>query len=281
MRPYLPTTKQPHKITTNYRNQTTNKHHNPKTQMKLTYLKLMAVGAVSLCALSAARAQSTITWVSSGSFNSDSVLTLAGTTAQELYGVDFGGSDNQTTANGYSFADFSTGIMTISGSYSTQTGGPGGSGGNYGGFEGHSTTGDSGFDAVLQYGIYGGTGVSGTLNDLTVGQQYNVLAMLDIPWDNGGTFYATGGPGDNSPSQQYGYNNYGSASTDLGLPGGYILGTFTASATTQSYSLFNNQPNSQYDAILVEAVPEPATFAFALLGGGMALLLALRRKNRP
>ena len=57
-----------------------------------------------------------ILWTSEGVFTDDTVLGVAGTPANEVYGVDFGGSDLQTTANGYTFNDnVASGNMTLLG----------------------------------------------------------------------------------------------------------------------------------------------------------------------
>ncbi len=196
-----------------------------------------------------------ITWYAAGTYNGgfsdNSVLTYAGALSNEVYGVDFGGSDFQTTANGYTFDDYqNTGNMSIAGAP-----------GAYGGWlVGGATTGDPAFDTVLTYGIYGSTANSGTLNNLTVGQTYTVLVLLDDTRGSaagGTTFHITDGVS-MSPEQQYAFAN--------GAPsvGGYIIGTFTAQATTQPLTVENNNGtgfyNSQYNAILLEtgiAPPPP------------------------
>ena len=102
-----------------------------------------------------------------GTFTNNTVLALAGSTANELYGVSLGNSTAQTTTNGYSFAvDSSSHISySVSGSYSNFLGGGG-------------TSGDSAFDAVLTHGRVGsGTGAL-VLNNLTSGVTYQALFLL-------------------------------------------------------------------------------------------------------
>jgi len=195
-----------------------------------------------------------ITWYAGGTYNNgfsdNTVLTYAGMVANEVYGVDFGGSGAQTTANGYTFNDYSDGNMSIAGTPSSYNGW----------LTGGATTGDPAFDAVLGNGIYGSTANTGTLNNLTVGQTYTVLVLLDDtrgPAAGWTTFHITDGV-TVSPEQQYAFAN-GSPSV-----GGYIMGTFTAQATTQPLSVENNNGvgfyNSQYNAILLEkgiAPPPP------------------------
>jgi hypothetical protein len=115
-------------------------------------------------------AQAQITWGGTGAFTGNSVLSLAGAVSNEVYGVDFGGSGAQTTANGYKFSDLATtGNMSIAGSPPA-----------FGGYmTGGATTGDAAFNSILTHGLYGSTANTGTLNNLTVGQAYTVLAVLD------------------------------------------------------------------------------------------------------
>ena len=196
--------------------------------------------------------QAEITWVAEGTFTSDSVLALAGTPAHEVYGVDFGGSDNQTTANGYTFNDYAaSGNMSVAGSPPSY--------GDY--MTGEATTGDAALNTILTDGVYGGPGSTGTLNNLTVGQAYTVLALLDDTRGSaaGGTNFVVTDGVTTSPSQPYAFAN--------GQPyvGGYIMGTFTATATTESFTVENigsGGPNTQYNAILVETDTAPTNALF-------------------
>jgi hypothetical protein len=186
-----------------------------------------------------------ITWGATGTFTDNSVLALAGAVSNEVYGVDFGGSGAQTTANGYAFADYATsGNMSIAG-------------GGFGLFPGYMTggaaTGDAALDSLLTHGLYGSQFNTATLNNLTVGQAYTVLVLLDDT--RGGsagpssTFTVLDGV-TTSPSQLFEFAN-GSPSV-----GGYILGTFTANATTQALTV-RNGASSQYNVILLAKTPPP------------------------
>ncbi|MBC8096758.1 MAG: alpha-L-rhamnosidase N-terminal domain-containing protein, partial [Akkermansiaceae bacterium] len=178
-----------------------------------------------------------ITWTAQGAFTNKSVLSLAGAVSNEVYGVDFGGSGAQSV-NGYTFADYATsGNMSIAG----------GGFGLYGGYlTGGATTGDAALNNMLTHGLYGGSANAGTLNNLTVGQSYNVLALLADTRGGaaGGTTFTVSDGVTESPSQAYAFAN-GSPAV-----GGYIMGTFTAAATTQSYTVKNGQ-NSQYNVVLL------------------------------
>jgi len=115
---------------------------------------------------------------------------------------------------------------------------------------GVATTGDAALDSILSNGLYNSAAANtGTLNNLTVGQAYTVLVLLDDTRTSPGpspTFTVTDGV-TTSASQQFQFAN--------GTPsvGGYIMGTFTAHATTQALSV-KDGGNSQYNAILVEKI---------------------------
>ena len=192
-----------------------------------------------------------ITWYTAGTYNSsfldNTVLALAGSAANEVYGVDFGGSGLQTTANGYTFDDYaSAGNMSIAGSGLV----------DFGSYLGSATTGDGALDIVLNNGVYGTAANTGMLNNLTVGQTYTVLVLLDDTRSTGAggpDFYVTDGL-TVSPNQQYAFVN--------GVPntGGFIMGTFTAQSTNQPLTVLNSSGFSQYNAILLEkgiAPPPP------------------------
>ncbi|HEV2695123.1 MAG TPA: immunoglobulin domain-containing protein, partial [Verrucomicrobiae bacterium] len=202
----------------------------------------------------------TITWYAAGTYNStfadDTVLALAGTTANEAYGVDFGGSGFQSTANGYNFDDYaSSGNMSLASSGLTTFGGY---------LVGGATTGDGALDIMLANGLFGSSANTAILNNLTIGQAYTVLVLLDDTRSSPGgpNFQVTDGI-TFSPSQRYAFVNGTTA------VGGYIMGTFTAQATTQPLSIINNG-GSQYNAILLEkgiapAPPIPPTLTADLL----------------
>jgi hypothetical protein len=188
-----------------------------------------------------------ITWYPPGAYNGsfadNTVLAFAGTPANEVYGVDFGGSDLLTTANGYTFDDYvNAGNMSLAGSPSA-----------FGGYYTANFTSDNNFDTLLADGVHGGLAETGTLLNLTIGQSYTVMVLLTDTRSSGGTFQVTDGV-TYSPVQQYAFAN--------GTPaiGGYIMGTFTAQATNQPLTVLNNGNNSQYNAILLEtgiAPPPP------------------------
>jgi hypothetical protein len=182
-----------------------------------------------------------ILWAAEGTFNDDTVLSIAGSYSNELYGVDFGGSGLQTTTNGYTFNDYATtGNMTVSGGFSS-----------YNAYlSGGGTTGDPSFDNVLNYGIYGSGNIYGTLLNLTIGQRYNVLAVVaDTRGSTGVEFNVTDDLGF-SPTETFTFPG--------GTPaiGAYCMGTFTATGTNQLFTMLS--PHIQYNGILVVKVPSDA-----------------------
>jgi hypothetical protein len=182
-----------------------------------------------------------ILWTAEGAFTDDTVLSLAGPASEEVYGVDFGGSGLETTTNGYTFNDYlAAGNMTLSG-VSTYEGFLGGGG----------TSGDSSFDAVLNAGAYGSGANDSYLQNLTVGQKYYVLVVCaDTRNGSGGKTFELTDDLNFSPAQTFGFTG--------GTPslGGYILGTFSATATNQLLQISSSDP--QYHGILVTKVPSTA-----------------------
>jgi hypothetical protein len=206
--------------------------------------------AVALTSAAALTVSPVITWYAPGTgngvFSTDSVLGFAGTVANEVYGVDFGGSGAITTGNGYTFNDYAaSGNMSIANSAGITD--------NVGFEAGSVTTGDSGLDLILDYAATGSSACTATLNNLTIGQAYTVLVLLDDSRTSG-----AGGPNFDvtdgvtvSPSQTYAFPN-GSPAV-----GGFIMGTFTARATNQPLTVLEDG-SVQYSAVLLEKGTAPA-----------------------
>ena len=179
----------------------------------------------------------------SGTFSDDSVLSLIGAPAQELYGVGLGSGVARTTANGYAFAGFPGTNISYGGSSAYSFTGFLGDGG---------TSGDTSLDAVLNIGELGINSGNLVLSNLTAGATYNVL-FLETDTRNGmGTRTFSIGVGSNSatsPSQSYAFQN---GTTALG---GYVLCTFTATAATQTFTNQQAGFGYQLDGILVGQIP--------------------------
>ncbi|HTJ00195.1 MAG TPA: immunoglobulin domain-containing protein [Dongiaceae bacterium] len=211
-----------------------------------------------------------ITWTASGTFNDASVLALVGSPADVVYAVDFGGSGQQSTTNGYSFDDgITTGNMTLNGHSDF--------GGYMSGATMAATTGDPAFDNVLTYGSYGGSGVVGTLHNLTPGQKYNILVLLaDTRGASAGGLVFVVNDGVNMTTNQI----YAFAD---GVPavGGYYLGSITAGSTNQTLEIRTSLAltatfylASQYNAVVVaksSAATAPVLAAPQLSGANLIL----------
>jgi hypothetical protein len=212
-----------------------------------------------------------------GTFSTDSVLTLAGTPSNEVYAVAFGanglsGGATVTTGNGYVFsADPGNGGPANVSYGNAQAGGASGTGTPLAAGDANFATALNGFDVP-------GNGAL-VLKGLTVGLTYNLL-LLDDDNRSGITgnrsFSATDGSVTSASSQFEFDSEAGSGNPNFG---GYILETFTAASTSEDLTI--NQPNgNQLNALVLEnapvAIPEPSSFAL-LLGEAVFLVLFATR----
>lgn len=185
----------------------------------------------------------------SGTFSDSSVLNLIGTPSQELFGVGLGSGVSRTTANGYVLGSFPGTNINYGGSSAYSFTGFMGGGG---------TSGDASLDAVLNVGELGINSGNLVLSNLTAGATYNVLFLAADTRNGMGTRTFSVGFGSSattSPSQSYAFQN---GTTALG---GYILCTFTATATTQSFTNKQAGFGYQLNGILVGQVPATAAYA--------------------
>lgn len=229
--------------------------------------------------------------LANGTFSNDSVLTLAGTPSNEVYGVAFGAnglsnSSSVTTSNGYVFsADPVNGgpaNVSYDGGRNAQAGGASGSGTPL-------ATGDPNLATALNGFEVPANGPNAlVLNGLTAGLTYNLLVLDD---DNRGptitgnrTFTLTDSNGSApvSATQQFEFDSENAAGGTPGNPnfGGFIEDTFTATGT--SYTVDITQGNGgQLNGLLLEtvpsAVPEPSSYTLILLGLGLMALVYQRR----
>jgi len=203
---------------------------------------LACLSVSGLLATASVHAQAT-TAFSTGAFADNTVLALAGTAAQEVYGVNFADNTARTTANGYAFDNAATANVSydIPGSYPTFLGGGG-------------TTGDATFDTILNKGSVGtGTGTL-VLRNLSPGGIYKVLFLLaDTRSTLGGRTFSVTAGSITSATQVYAFTG--------GTPslGGYVLGSFTATGATQTF-VINNSYGHQLNAILVCCSGAAASF---------------------
>lgn len=239
------------------------KNHNNLNMKQL--LCCTAVSAAMLAAPRLCQAQAAATFIT-GTFNSDIVLALPGSAANEVYGVDWLATGPTTTANGYVFNTYSSGNVAY---------GSGGTDRVF--FPSPNTTGDTGLDAVLNAGADQGITCNPdfVLKNLIAGVTYNML-LLDSDVRNG-----IGGPRNITVSDTVG-DSLAGAQWITGTPspvldGSYVMATFTASGTTENFEITGNG-GPQVNAVLVTTVPEPSTYALGIFSG-LGMLLILRKKN--
>jgi hypothetical protein len=176
---------------------------------------------------------------SSGTFVNNSVLSLIGSASREVYGVSLGDATSHTTANGYTFAGYPNANISY--------GGPGAYG--LGVFlAGGGTSGDRNFDAVLNNAELGISNGTLRLNNLTPGAAYKVLFLeADTRTGMGARSLdvLTAAGSDASPNQSYAFRG--------GKPslGGYILCSFTAAGTTQTFTNIQSAYGYQLNGVLV------------------------------
>jgi hypothetical protein len=230
-----------------------------------TFFSVVALAAATFFASGRAHAQT----FSNGTFTNSSVLSLAGTVGNEIYGADFGNGPDETVSH-YSFlSDYSS---DASNSDITLTGDTG----TYGGFLNSTTTGDASFDAVVGSGDYGNNVGILTLNTLTAGTEYEALLLTadDRTSASGGGDVTITDNGLTSDSQNDAFP--GGTGTGNQFEGGYITDTFTEAAgqTTHTFTV----DGAYINAVLVEQVP--ATPTWALMGLGLGLLIVGVRNRR-
>jgi hypothetical protein len=194
------------------------------------------------------------------SFTDPSSLTLAGPASSEIYGVSFGNPSSETTSNGFVFDVYGT--VPVTADYSASASGTFLGGGG--------TSGDTSFDAVLSAADYGTPDpATVVLSGLTLGATYSAL-FLDADTRSGtdGRSFTVTDNGVYSGPQQYAF----SGGTDA--LGGYILDTFTASSSSETFTIGGA---GQLNAVLLTEAPEPTT-ALLLCSGLLVLAVRFRHK---
>jgi fibronectin-binding autotransporter adhesin len=214
-----------------------------KTPMKKSVINLF--GALAFVALSTISVQAaTITWNTPVTVSGD---TDVATTGNPLYA--YNGANSTASVNGVSFTGESSTATWGSVGISYGSGG----GGNYASYGASGSPWNSlsaNYQTVLKGGDYantGGSAITVTLNSLTSGHQY--LVQIWVNDSRAGTSRSEAVVGGGGNTVTLNYNN----TTAAGGVGQYTIGTFTASATSQTFTL-TGAASSQLNAIQVRDI---------------------------
>jgi hypothetical protein len=186
--------------------------------------------------------------LTAGTFKDDSVLRLVSSPEGVVSSVGLGtNTPAERTANGYLFegyADSQGSNGTYSGTNTSQTIAVANYVGDRSGLVGQATTGDTAFNSVLNNVANGSTqNIAVKLSKLTPGKTYNVLFLeTDAVDQEPRGFDVTSGTAGTaqSPTLWFAFdpNQY--------YVGSYVLGTFTATSTTQTFNVGISYTNSTY-----------------------------------
>ena len=234
-----------------------------------------------------AHAAAVIDWGSPQTVSGDSDID---TTGSFVYAFTFGGTSAppSTTVNGVTFSPFTipSGIITSAtvGNVTISE-----SPGNLFGINSLGSVSapfsglSSGYQSLLGTGAYADVPetITVTLNGLTVGQQYRIQWWTS---DAARQRAPTGGVFSNTTATAVNSVTLDANTTDaVGGLGQFAIGTFTASGTSQPFTLAETGGdfNPLINALQVRAVPEPSTCASLLAGlacGGYSMFR--RRRAR-
>lgn len=186
--------------------------------------------------------------LTAGTFKDDSVLSLVSSPGGVVSSVGLGSNTPaETTANGYAFQGYTDSLGgggTYSGTNTDKTIAVSNYVGDRSGLVGQANTGDAAFNAVLNNIANGNTqNITVTLSSLTVGTTYNILFLeTDAVDQEPRGLNVTSGTAQ-SPTLWFAFdpNQY--------YVGSYVLGTFTATATTQTFEVGISYTNSTYALI--------------------------------
>ena len=183
--------------------------------------------------------------LTAGTFKDDSVLRLVSSPERVVSSVGLGANTPaERTANGYLFQGYSDSLGsngTYSGSNTAHTITVANYVGDRSGLLAQANTSDAAFNSVLNNVANGSTqDIAVTLNNLTVGKTYNILFLETDAADQVPRGFAVTSGTTQSPTLWFAFdpNQY--------YVGSYVLGTFTATSTTQTFNVGISYTNSTY-----------------------------------
>jgi hypothetical protein len=183
--------------------------------------------------------------LTAGTFKDDSVLRLVSSPERVVSSVGLGlNTPSERTGNGYLFQGYSdspSGSGTYSGSNTAHTIAVGNYVGHRSGLLAQANTSDAAFNSVLNNVVNGSTqDIAVTLNNLAVGKTYNILFLETDAADQEPRGFAVTSGTAQSPTLWFAFdpNQY--------YVGSYVLGTFTATSTTQTFNVGISYTNSTY-----------------------------------
>jgi hypothetical protein len=248
----------------------------------LQSLSLVAALAATLASSQAA----TVIWSPAATISGDSDVNHTGTTIMAYAVTNTGASGLPTTINGVTFANFvvadnTANSVTVGNATLTSSDAPNklySINNTFAGTASPFTSLSTGYQTILKNGAYDNWRVAPaietftlTLSGLTNGQDYIFQMWVNDSRNYGQVRTETITGGANSVSLRF---NTGAADAGVGQ---FATGSFTASGTTQDFTILGNQ-STQINAFQLQSVPEPTTWA--LLAGGLTVVTIFRRRRQ-
>jgi hypothetical protein len=123
------------------------------------------------------------------------------------------------------------------------------------------------------FGVNNGSALTLTLGNLTPTQEYQIQIWVNDP--RGGAVSSRFTTITDGPTLEY------SATEDSGSAGQFVIGSFIADATTQTFTITagidSGTSSNQINALQLRAIPEPSSTV--LLVGGMSFAFLMRRRR--
>jgi len=234
--------------------------------MKKKALRL-AIVLSALAYAPALHAQALITFGAPVNIATDTDVSTAGTFVSAFHAS----STTPVTVNGVTFAGTTTSSFTTAMTFGTGAGsltftpGTGDAFNGYANAAGNTPSGSAAYNSLISSAFYFRTTETLTFNNLTIGQAYQFQYFNQDLGNSTGRVTTLSDLGTTANTVSLGNN-----------PGQYVLGTFTASGTTENIGLSVSNLG-YFNAIELRAVPEPSTYA--LMFGGLGVLAVVWRRK--